>query len=48
MSLNIVRLHLDSGTKIIVANRAMAEDATDLVAVLNKHAVGYQFLAEVA
>ncbi|GAP53834.1 hypothetical protein AHiyo6_03990 [Arthrobacter sp. Hiyo6] len=39
----IVRVHLASGTRITVAVRPTAEDAAELVATLNKHAVGYRF-----
>lgn len=43
---NIVRVHLATNTRIIVAVRPNAEAAVELVTTLNKHAVGYLFRAE--
>lgn len=44
--MNIVRVHLATNTRIIVAVRPNAEAAVELVTTLNKHAVGYLFRAE--
>ena len=46
--MNIIRVHLATNTRILVAVRPTAADAAELVELLNTHAVGYRFLAEVA
>lgn len=48
MNHNIIRVHLASGTRILVAVRPSAEDAAVIVEKLNEHAVGYQFRVESA
>jgi hypothetical protein len=46
MTPNIIRVHVGSGTRILVAVRDDADDAAELVDLLNTHAVGYQFRVE--